>query len=539
MQPCGLFAALCAVVCLHLPREEACKTLKANHDSTQTYEGARNGLSTNGEVLSEGDSSEDIAAYHVRSAELLIHRWEQNQDTCFRDPTAVNLAGDLDRELIAIEKGATHVLLCHYYYGTHKPVGHQRAYKHAIQAWKEVQKVDISGESWQDDTLERTNSSRPFAKHIKMEWVKRVRWCSYTAASVMSCTGGFEPFDPPAGGEMKLYPMPSLESDPNAWSVFARGAQNVSKCYRLLYELDRLRHRAAETSVGVLEAQQIHLERQAIFNAMLKLDAGIVDYMTNDPIWTQQHANGQSENAAAKTSDRELACALQTTGRLMTSGATILLHRAQAFANALVFMNPQCGIPEASRPAEHKTIDPIVHLSVEVKLSDDAKGTGRQHQSESKESPSEVTHPKLSGTRGTSLLTDKYAGGPFEPHHSIERCRIASNSIAGTLWNVLQDECPIVRLPPFSACSYVLGAYAMLMLTLLTQIHGEIALHQHSKGSPAYIRHLQSLQQHVDEQRAPVHQIIATLNKFSYVWARAREYKDEVSTLLEANKTLT
>lgn len=495
----------------------------------------------------------------------------------------------LDEELITIEAGAAHTILCQYHYGSNKPLGHQRAYKHAVEAWNLMQRLDIPNRTL-ESSQERTNVVRPFAAELKLEWAKRVYWCSYTAATVMSCTGGFAPFGSPRDGAMDLNLRPTLDHDVSAWSVMVRGAQHVSKCYRLLFELDQLRVRMAErdTQMLPLEIHQVSVERQTIFNAMLKLDAEIGTYTRFDAGWRDVPQSAinlnvpstgglkRSQDAVVggplqlnsndiQPADRDLARSLKVAGRLMTSGAIILLHRAQAFSNARVFIKPQCGVPQANRAGRTRCAEPLIYRASATTLSfGDGNQTGASppsrngssmtsHSTESHSSGSSST----GGSQDPSFLMDRFAGGPFEPPHSLERCRFAASTMVSTLPRVLQDPSHSPKLPPYSACSYVLGAYAILMLALLAQVRSEISAqqkqqHQHANQSreaangasagaqPKHERAPMSSTQasQLELQRTSVRDVIKTLSKFAVVWPKAVEYAKEVSTLLQANEIL-
>lgn len=556
--PCGLFAALSAVVALHLPEHEAYKTLKASQHPLQRYEGSPVG----GSVISTQSNkpAEDVAAYHAKTSEFILHQYEEHQRTCFTDSSAANPFDGMDEELITIEAGAAHTLLCLYYYGRGKPLGHQRAYKHAVDGWNLMQKLDIQRKTheWGIDEgkEEPANSRKPFAAEIKLEWAKRVYWCSYAAATVMSCTGGFAPFGNPKDGAMDLQLRPSLE-DVSAWGVMVRGAQQVSKSYRLLYELDMLRTRVIDrgTNMTAEEIQQTMSERQNIFNAMLKLDTEIGNYTRFDAGWRDPPPEPGDQGFIS--ADKELARSLKASGRLMTSGSIIILHRAQAFSNARVFMQPQCGIPQAGRLQNKQGHDvggnTIMHRAEIIELPPPRLGdTPVQSQAGSDIATFPSAYPNDSHSRfdqgqyvsqdvsqpSHPFLTDRFAGGPFEPPHSLDRCRFAASTMVGTLPRILRDKGRVPKLPPYSACSYVLGAYSILMLTLLIQVRGEMAV-QNQDGSRQNISvQGQELKRQIELYRAPVRDMISALRKFADVWAKAVDYELEVSTLLTANESL-
>lgn len=553
--PCGLFAAISAVVALHLPSEEAYKTLKASQHPLQRYEGSPTGASMTS-THSAAKPAEDVAAYHAKTSEFIIHQWEENKRACFMDPTAPNPLDGMDEELVIIESGAAHTLLCMYYYGSGQPLGHQRAYKHAVEGWNLMQKLDIHSKTSRQTGRapeQKANAARPFASDIKLEWAKRVYWSSYAAATVMSCTGGFVPFGNPKDGVMDIQLRPSLE-DVSAWGVMVRGAQQVSRSYRLLYELDQLRVRVAQRGkdMDAVEMQQAAMDRQTIFNAMLKLDNEIGNYIRFDAGWRDPPP--EPGERGFMTADKELARSLKVAGRLMTSGSIIILHRAQAFSNARVFMEPQCGIPEAARLNRTDKVELIMH---QAEMHDLQPPRLTDPSSVAHDGPSDSNgrlgsqsawQTPVSSSQPHPFLTDRFSGGPFEPPHSLERCRFAASTMVGTLPRMLRDSSRVPKLPPYSACSYVLGAYAILMLTLLIQVRGEMAAQGNAPysdsghGNDAEGKALPvspgELRMQLESHRAPVRDIIAALKKFATVWAKAVDYENEVSTLLTANEIL-
>jgi hypothetical protein len=554
--PCGLFAAISSIVALHLPPHEAIKTLKNSQAAMARVNGNRH--TPHSHIADEAMSTQDIAAYHARTSEFILHQFEETKMACFIDATCPNPFADMDEELLTIEAAAAHTLLCHYYYGSGQPLSHQRAYKHAVEAWELVQKLDLMGKS---DLLDASsfashpNASAPFSAELKLEWSKRVYWASYAAATVMSCTGGFKPFGNPKDGVMELKLRPHLESDVAAWGVMVRGAQHVSRTYRLLYDLDQLRAKLAirGNMMSSMELHQAAIERQTIFNAMLKLDSEIGTYTQFDPSW-RNLATTEPDPATSmqgvEAIEIQLAKSLKTAGRLMTSGSIIILHRAQAFSNAKVFMRPQCGIPEAIRVHKPVAHDGILHRAIAEEGGPEESGLQATHPPSS-DATATFMHQSMSSPH--PFLTDRFSGGPFEPSHALERCRFAASAMISTLPSLLAQNSP--KLPPYSACSYVLGAYATLMLTLLIQVHGEEAEQQIQRNSVdggmdssqaavmsrqtrrLSIKH-ETLRRELAIYRAPVREIIKILDKFATIWPKAYEYREEVSTLLAANEII-
>lgn len=269
-------------------------------------------------------ASEEIAAKHANSSENILFRYAQSQQACFASPMDVDVDGT--EELVQIEAAAAHTLLCHFYYGSGKPGSHERAYKHALEAWNGIQKFDLPRRSRlqaaQHQQQQQPNPNRPFTPDLMMEWAKRVYWASYAAATVMSCTGGFQPFAAPRDRVMDLQMRPQLDHDVAAWGTMIRGAQQVSQAYRLLYDLDQLRTRLASADASSASAtyHQDSAERQRIFNAMLKLDGEIDTYTRFDPYWRKGFVLDESVTAGIEPSEVELARSLHIAGRLMCGG---------------------------------------------------------------------------------------------------------------------------------------------------------------------------------------------------------------------------
>lgn len=309
------------------------------------------------------------------------------------------------------------------------------------------------------------------------------------------------------------------------------------------------------------ELHQAAIERQTIFNAMLKLDSEIGTYTRFDPSWRNVHTETDFKGERVdyiEGLEKQLATSLKIAGRLMTSGALIILHRAQAFSNARVFMQPQCGMPEAVRlhkPVQH---DVILHRAVMDIAggenssmmngsSSDNTSIGMTQYSTQSSSKNDLMNRRgalteLSPSNNAishPFLTDRFAGGPFEPSHSLERCRFAASAMISTLPTLINDQGPS-KLPPYSACSFVLGAYATLMLTLLIQVHAEEAEQNGIKSNGAFksSQKGEELKRQLRIHRAPVRDIVVVLSQFAAVWPKAVEYQQEVSTLLAANENI-
>lgn len=123
------------------------------------------------------------------------------------------------------------------------------------------------------------------------------------------------------------------------------------------------------------------------------------------------------------------------------------------------------------------------------------------------------------------------------------------------------------KLPPFSACSCVLGAYVLLMQSLAVRINSGAATPALDTGSPAasspslhqatpLVPHTASLKalansasaRHpsqaglagglINQFRNTANDFSRILDFFSTVWPIASDYKDELSALLAANESL-
>lgn len=260
---------------------------------------------------------------HANTSENILYRYAQSQQTCFATPLEQSANGT--EELVQIEAAAAHTLLCHFYYGSGKPGSHERAYMHALEAWNGIQKYDLPRRCHPQNSQASQHQplpNRPFTPDLMLEWAKRVYWCSYAAATVMSCTGGFQPFAAPRDGVLDLQMRPQLDQDVAAWGTMIRGAQQVSQAYRLLYDLDQLRTRMASvdpSSVSDSLSQDV-AERQRIFNAMLKLDSEIDTYTRFDPYWRKGFILEDSVTEGIEPSEVNLAHSLHIAGRLMCGG---------------------------------------------------------------------------------------------------------------------------------------------------------------------------------------------------------------------------
>lgn len=337
--PCALYAAIGALVTLRLPERDAHKTLRGGHHQPLELEGLK--------------SRADIAAHHARTSEFLLRRFQQQQAAQQSashglDPSALSgkgcddegrtlCQGSGDPELLRIEAAAAHTLLAHYFYGAGGHTGQRQAHEHALLAWNSLQgiRIDLLEGAAPRDPL----STSYFSWEQKQEWAKRVYWTSFAAASVTAATGGFHPLHFTVDAVTALKLRPSLESDVGAWGVFIRGAQHVARGYCALYDFEMLKTQKD------LSSEALAAEKARIYSEFSRLDKDMTSFSTYDPAWRYP----PEDSGGGKTTEQGLVFALRTAGKLMTAGATIIIHRGQAYANANIFMEAQCGLPEASR----------------------------------------------------------------------------------------------------------------------------------------------------------------------------------------------
>lgn len=355
--PCALYAAISALVTLRLPENEAYKTLRGG------YQHGAEGVSRK--------TKAEIAAHHARTSQFLLRRFSQQQAAAAAasfglDPNTLSSGcdpeesgrslcqGPTDPELLRIEAAAAHTLLCHYFYSAGGHAAQAVAHEHALQAWNSLQGVRIELQEGQPPTTPLATSHFNFEQ--KQEWAKRVYWTSFAAAAVTACTGGFHPIDFTSDAVTALKLRPALESDVGAWGVFIRGTQHVARGYTALYDLQTLQDRKANENLSQEEYLQ---ERARIFMLLCKLDRDMTTFSAYDPAWRSEpdtiFASGQ----------QSLGYALRTAGKLMTAGATVIIHRGQAFANAHIFMHPQCGLPKAARvqDTKHMAAQQLLHTA--------------------------------------------------------------------------------------------------------------------------------------------------------------------------------
>ncbi|SNX81505.1 uncharacterized protein MEPE_00210 [Melanopsichium pennsylvanicum] len=486
----ALLAATSACVALQLPQNEAKRIVKGSllfHDPDDHE--------TKAELLDlEHASREEIAAYHARSAEKLLLKKvallarassfpseaaKAMGATKFMPNSRGTQAADI--ELVRIKLVATHTLLAHYHYGTSNS---RRAFHHASQAWNHAQALNL-------DSGEGVSSAPSWFTHEqKCEWARRAYWTCYAAATVMSCTGGFKPLSVTRDMPSDLGLLPNLRGDRSSWKVLVRGAQFVSRSYASLYDLDSYKNRP-ENKMDTPGAQPRDKRRkwEMIFERMQKIDADVMQYARSDPVWSDESCFAASVSVGLsrqtmqfeEENEIRLSRSLRIAGKLMTSGALIILHRAQAFANARIFVAPTCGIPgacednsdTASDVGGRKTgPDRLWHREAEglppsgkagnLQHSDELSpamggdkvysSTSRSVRSRSASSMSSSGAGSISkslisssGSSGAGLgqitftpcgIPSKFNGGPFEPSESLDRCRYAAGVMYAQLVHI-------------------------------------------------------------------------------------------------------
>lgn len=537
----ALLAATSACVALQLPQTEAKRIVKGSllfHDPDDHE--------TKAELLDlEHASREEIAAYHAKSAEklllkkvALLARASSFPSEAAKAMEATKFlpmnrgAASTDLELVRIKLVATHTLLAHYHYGTSNS---RRAFHHASQAWNHAQALNL-------DSGEGVSSAPSWFSHEqKCEWARRAYWTCYAAATVMSCTGGFKPLSVTRDMPSDLGLLPNLRGDRSSWKVLVRGAQFVSRSYASLYDLDSYKNRPENKMQDPASQTREQRRRwETIFDRMQKVDADVMQYARSDPVWSDESCFAPIIGLSRRTVEFEeenetrLSRSLRVAGKLMTSGALIILHRAQAFANARIFVAPTCGIPGACednsdtasdvgsrtrgpdrlwhREAEGLPPSGKASQSGELSPSVDVAGkggagrTGRSRSASSLSSSGAGSVGRSLASSTSSSMTNqitftscgipaKFNGGPFEPSDSLDRCRFAAGVMYTQLAHINtstfrhgrresmaqlpveatngrenREQWSAPSLPPFSACSLVLAAYVLLMETLHAQI---------------------------------------------------------------------
>ena len=247
----------------------------------------------------------------------------------------------------------------------------------------------------------------------------------------------------------------------------------VSRAYAGLYDLDSFKNDSANQVSEVQAHSRQHQQRwESIFGRMQQVDHDVMNYTRHDPCWKDESCFAPGVGLHRRTSlfeeenEVRLGRSLRVAGKLMTSGALIILHRAQAFANARIFVAPTCGIPgacdeivdettqpKARRPAAdrlwYRALDEGASPGPAHGLSGSASDTqleeaagqepARPNTSESGSASlsggSHSSNSSTTGTTGTKVgdvslsscgIPRLFSGGPFEPSISLDRCRFAA-----------------------------------------------------------------------------------------------------------------
>ncbi len=324
------------------------------------------------------------------------------------------------------------------------------------------------------DSGEAVSSAPSWFSHTqKCEWARRAYWTCYAAATVMSCTGGFKPLSVTRDMPSDLGLLPNLRDDRSSWKVLVRGAQFVSRSYAALYDLDSYKNRP-ENRMSDPQNQSREKRRkwEVIFERMQRVDADVMQYARSDPVWSDESCFEPSVGLSRRTEEFEeenevrLSRSLRIAGKLMTSGALIILHRAQAFANARIFVAPTCGIPGACEDNSDTASDAGSRRGGPGRLwHREAEGlppSGKSSQTEELSGSVDalVTSTRTMRSRSSSSMSSsggagsgtkslnsssssssmgpppvtftscgipaRFNGGPFEPPESLDRCRFAA-----------------------------------------------------------------------------------------------------------------
>ncbi|KAN0066162.1 hypothetical protein ACQY0O_000256 [Thecaphora frezii] len=474
----ALLASISSCVALQLPQSEVHRVVRRSmHLSDPDDKEANAGLRA-----LENAPREEIALFHAKSAERLLlkkvaqlARRSENRGSHHQAGLTSTFAPD--PELVRIKLVATHVLLSHYYYGITEQ---KRAFHHASQAWAHCQALSL------DPSLSAAAAPSWFSSTQKAEWARRAYWASYTAATVMSCTGGFTPLSVTRNSAADLSLLPGAGKELASWKVLAKGAQFVSRAYSTLHDLEAFRSDPAhQLAAGHSQPRQHQQKWEAIFSRMQGIDNDVMNYVRHDSAWPDDSCFEVAVKASRRTAlfddenDTRLKRSLRIAGKLMTSGALIILHRTQAFANAKIFVSTTCGLPGAldslsegsvtsetapprapqggvegaNSPCIEATEAPVAgelsghkHESLRaLGEMDSDRATkrprtrpGRSMSTSSRSSSgsdsggapsisgSSSNHPKKVALTGHGIPV-LFSGGPFEPPLSLERCRFAAS----------------------------------------------------------------------------------------------------------------
>ncbi len=236
-RPSALLSAIAACVAVCCREHEAKQTIRSSVRRQYRLR-QRNGNTGSGHtsLAPPGDDAtrEEIARYHCRTAEILLEKdrellrsFEQSSGTpgssgggglspsSARGPAkrrgpkrplgrtnsgagtpggagASNApgGGEVDVELLKIEKAATRVLLAHYHYGAGADATHRLAFSHAKKAWTLSSQFNLDRPE-SSKTDDHAGYQGGFGRAERCEWMRRVHWLAYTAATHLSCLGGF------------------------------------------------------------------------------------------------------------------------------------------------------------------------------------------------------------------------------------------------------------------------------------------------------------------------------------------------------------
>lgn len=205
-RPSALLSAIAACVTVCCREEEAPQTIRSSARREQ-----REHRNTTIPVPGPSATRQEIARYHCRTAEILLQRDHDllkslqagkahsgNSKPRFPGigtPTGDAFGrhgsiggGEVDVELLQIEKSATRVLLAHYHYGAGPDATHRMAFDHAKKAWTMAAQWDLTRPLKTEEGVSKLGG---FGQLDRCEWKRRIHWLAYTAATHLSCLGGF------------------------------------------------------------------------------------------------------------------------------------------------------------------------------------------------------------------------------------------------------------------------------------------------------------------------------------------------------------
>ncbi|KDN39009.1 hypothetical protein K437DRAFT_259211 [Tilletiaria anomala UBC 951] len=515
-------------------------------------------------------------------------------------------SGKMDVELMQIEEAAARVLLAHYHYGAGPDATHRMAFDHARKAWMlsttfELKRSTASapagrasgrrGEMQVDASLPGMQAA--FGNADRCEWKRRVHWLAYTAATHLTCLGGFKPLKITKNRITDLDYRPYIECDDAAFGVYIRGAQTVSRAYSKIYSLDSIRVKVMRVREGKYtpaqaqaELKNLTIRRQKVLKEMLRLDAEVLNFTRFDPSWKRN----EHEFSISDDPDRNLCAGLRISGKLMTSGALVMLHRTTAFGNARIFLEPQCGIPGAQALEDNfdsffiadtipgaacfsSSLSSAASLnqSVSSKEQDNclwyrgSEAVDGADQQSSDEGDDDQRSPatkhggvttlsapistwNLNNRGDSGCITpddsaqhaprigeenDPFADGPYDPALSYERCRFAAYTMWSTLPYVLGHFNPGRKDEEWSDAE-LHTAPLLPPLSCCSYVLGSYAMLMQCLFVQLYGQERTT----ADMLRARAWQIEKALRRFVRHWSTLSEYANEVATLLVANQSL-